>query len=95
MGDIIYFESRKNAYKMGCKGCIYLQEISKGNFICSDRHYIDGSTIYPITNGKRTGDYGACKGDGYEKKPKKQTSTYYEAGKKPVARIINIASSDK
>ena len=32
--------------------------------MCRDRNYSDGTSIYPIVDGERTEDWGACNGEG-------------------------------
>ena len=56
MSDIIKFN-------VGCRNCKHLQPIGNGNYTCSELNYEDGSSIYPIRNGKRTDDWGACGGE--------------------------------
>ncbi len=63
MGDLVYFSKSS----LGCKSCIHLVQCGKGLWQCSKRVYKDGTTIYPIVDGKRADGWGACKGNVYER----------------------------
>lgn len=58
MGDIIQF-------KRGCRGCANLTRINKDTWTCAVRDWSDGTSIYPVVDGKYTEDSGACNGEEY------------------------------
>lgn len=66
--EIVDFQERCG----GCFRCINLMRIDKGTFVCTERTYTDGSSIYPIVDGKHSEDWGACNGEGYERVTKQR-----------------------
>lgn len=104
MEKIVKFED----YKSKCLGCAGLEDLGAGDCMCSLQHYEDGTDIFPVLQGKKTDDFYACNGDGFVPlnwsvliRQKKQTlddfvdkpPKYYEAGRKPLPKIINTANS--
>lgn len=51
-------------FNIGCRRCVHLQNMGDGTFMCRDRDYADGTSIYPIVDGEKTEDWGACNGEG-------------------------------
>ena len=49
-------------FNIGCRRCNHLQNIGNGTFMCNMVDYADGTSIYPIEDGERTEDWGACNG---------------------------------
>lgn len=74
VGNIVKFSDYTT--NRGCRGCKHLLYVDKDTAYCTDRDYADGSSIYPIQNGKQSVDWGACGGDGYEKKAKRKSNQF-------------------
>ena len=55
-------ENKVVSFKDKCDMCIHLGS----NGVCEAQEYTDGTAIVPVSNGRHTADYYACRGDGFE-----------------------------
>lgn len=53
-------------YDRGCRGCVHLLQVGKGDYLCDSRVNMDESAVYPIQDNKHTGDWNLCDGEDYE-----------------------------
>ena len=64
MSNIIEFE-------IGCRKCVHLMQMGKDTFTCNKLNFEDGTSIYPIEDGRKTEGWGACHGEYREVAPRK------------------------
>ena len=74
MAEIINFSDFTKC--KSCKDCKHLLYTDAKTAYCTARDYTDGTHIYPIQDGKKSEDWDACNGEGFERKLKRKSSQY-------------------
>ena len=52
-------------FDRGCRGCMHLLQVGKGDYVCDARVNMDDSAVHPIYKGEHTEDWNICSGEDY------------------------------